>query len=79
MIEPGLLGKAIIYDDRGRAIQTIFQNELLGTENSFYWDGLKHDGTKATIGTYIIVFEAFSTNGDLIFTQKKAFTLAGKL
>ena len=79
MTEPGLLGKANIYDDRGRAIQTIFQNELLGTENSFSWDGLKNDGTKASIGTYIIVFEAFSTNGDLIFTQKKAFTLAGKL
>ena len=59
--------------------KTIFQNELLGTENSFYWDGLKDDGTKTSIGTYILIFEAFSTNGNLIYTQKKAFTLAGKL
>jgi len=79
MTEPGLLGNVSIYDDRGRLIKTIFKNELLATENSFYWDGVKQDGTKATIGTYVLTFEAFSTNGGAMFSKRKAFTLAGKL
>jgi hypothetical protein len=79
MTEPGLLGKVTIYDDRGRIIRKLFSNELLGTIGTFTWDGVTDSQNKASIGVYILLFEAFSTNGSVIFISKNAVTLAGKL
>jgi hypothetical protein len=79
MSETGMLGKVTIYDDRGRLIRTICSNELLGTEGTFSWNGLTDNFVKASIGVYVLFFEAFSTNGGLFFAQRKAITVAGKL
>jgi hypothetical protein len=79
MIESGLLGKATIFDDRGRLVRKLFSNELLGSKGTFTWDGLTDNQVKASIGVYVILFEAFSTDGSVIFTTKKAITLAGRL
>jgi hypothetical protein len=79
MSEAGMLGKVTIYDDRGRLIRTICSNELLGTDGTLSWDGLTDKSTKASIGVYVLFFEAFSTNGGLFFAQRKAITVAGKL
>jgi flagellar hook assembly protein FlgD len=79
MSEPGLLGTFTIYDDRGRKITELFANELLATSGSFKWDGVTEENTKASIGTYVAVFEAFNINGGLIFTKRKTFVVAGKL
>lgn len=79
MNEAGLLGKATIFDDRGRPIRKLFSNELLGSKGTFSWDGLTDNQVKASIGVYVILFEVFSTNGGVIFTTKKAVTLAGRL
>jgi hypothetical protein len=75
----GLLGKAQIFDDRGRLIRTIFTNELLGSSGTFSWDGVTDQQVKASIGVYVLVFEVFSTDGGVFFAKQKAFTLAGKL
>jgi hypothetical protein len=79
MNEPSLLGKVTIFDDRGRLIRKLFSNELLGSKGTFTWDGLTDSQVKASIGVYVLLFEAFSTDGREIFTTKKAVTLAGKL
>lgn len=79
MSEPGLLGKFTIYDDRGRRIIELFNNELLASQGTFIWDGVNELGSKASIGTYVAVFEAFSLNGSLVYTKTKAFVVAGKL
>jgi hypothetical protein len=79
MNEPSLLGKVTIYDDRGRLIRKLFSNELLGSIGTFTWDGVTDSQNKASIGVYILLFEAFSTNGSVIFISKNAVTLAGKL
>lgn len=79
MNEPGLLGTFTIYDDRGRKIIELFANELLASSGSFKWDGVTEENNKASIGTYVAVFEAFNINGGLIFTKRKAFVVAGKL
>jgi predicted heme/steroid binding protein len=75
----GMLGKAQIFDDRGRLVRTLFTNELLGTSGTFTWDGLTDQQVKSSIGVYVLVFEVFSTDGGVFFTKQKAFTLAGKL
>jgi methionine-rich copper-binding protein CopC len=79
LTSPGMLGKAQIYDDRGRLIRSIFTNELLGTSGTFTWDGTTDQQVKASIGVYVLVFEVFSTDGGVFFVKQKAFTLAGKL
>lgn len=79
MPEPGMLGTLTIYDDRGRKVTELFKNELLGIEGTFKWDGVSDNNVKASIGTYVAVFEAYGLNGGLIFTKRKAFTVAGKL
>jgi hypothetical protein len=75
----GLLGKAQIFDDRGRLVRTIFTNELLGSSGTFTWDGVTDQQVKASIGVFVLVFEVFSTDGGVFFVKQKAFTLAGKL
>ena len=77
--EPGLLGTFSIYDDRGRFVATVMKQELLAASGMFTWQGIREDGAKATIGTYVGIFEAYGINGGLIFTKKKAFTVAGRL
>ncbi len=79
MNEEGLVGQVQIFDDKGRVIKNLFTNELLGTSGSFTWDGTTNDGVKASIGVYVMLFEAFSTDGSVFFTNLKAFTLAGKI
>ena len=75
----GLVGTVTIYDDRGRKIKNLVTSELLGVSGTVVWDGVYNDGVKASIGTYVVVFEAFEINGGLEFVKRKAFVLAGKL
>ena len=79
MNEGGLLGQVSIYDDKGRIIKNLFSNELLGTSGTFTWDGTTNEGVKGSIGIYVMLFEAFSTDGSVFFTKVKACTLAGKI
>jgi hypothetical protein len=79
MAQPSCLGTVTIYDERGRLIRTLFKNQLLSGSGSFSWNGVKDDQTKASIGVYVIVFEAFSLDGGLLFTGRKAVTLAGNI
>ena len=78
MQEAGMIGTIHIYDDRGRIIKDLVKSELLGAKGSFNWDGLTEKNQKASIGTYVLYFEAFNDTGE-IFTTRKTFVLAGKL
>lgn len=74
----GYVGSFKIYDDRGRLTATVLDAELLGTSGNFAWQGVTDEGTKASIGTYIGVFEAFDIDGGAVFAKRKAFVVAGK-
>lgn len=77
--EIGLVGTLTIYDDRGRKIKSLVTSELLGLSGTFTWDGVDDNQAKATIGTYVLLFEAFKVEGGMEFVSKKVFVLAAKL
>ena len=79
MNENGMLANISVYDDQGRLVRKLSENEYLGTEGVIVWDGVKDDETKASIGQYIIIFEAFQTNTGTKFADRKTCVLAGKL
>ena len=62
----GMVGNAFVYDNRGRLIKSILTNELLNTEGKFTWNGINQYGQKAAIGIYLIYFECFSVNGEVL-------------
>lgn len=75
----GMLATFQVYDGSGRKIRTIAQNELLGASGTIVWDGVRDDGQKAIIGTYVLLVEAFDINGGNKFIAKKPFVVAGKM
>lgn len=77
--EPELLGDLVIYDDKGRKIKTLLESHLLDTAGTIKWDGTRDDQTKASIGVYIIVFEAFNSITGDTFKTRKTITVAGQL
>jgi hypothetical protein len=79
LTDPEMLGKMVVYDDVGRKTKTLFSDYLLGNTGTVKWDGVKEDGTKASIGPYIILFEAFNADTGEKITIRKVVTLAGQL
>ncbi len=61
----GNVANITIYDVLGREIKKVAQNELLGTEGFFTWDGTDQTGRKARIGYYIVFFEIYDMEGRL--------------
>ncbi len=79
MPQPGMIATVKIFDDQGRLIRELEKNELLGIQGNLSWDGVNDDDTKAGLGVYLAVIEAFSVDGSVNFAKRVAFTLAGKL
>lgn len=79
MEQAGLIGSMDLYDALGRKVRSLLRSELLGVEGTTVWDGLLDDGTKASIGKYILIFEAYDINGELKIARKVACIVAGKL
>ena len=76
--KPGFVASVTIYDSRGRLINALVQNELLGTEGTFSWDGIADNNQKARIGIHVIYFEAFDLDGNML-KFKKPCVVAGRL
>jgi hypothetical protein len=61
--EPGFLATIKVYDAMGRLVRTLTNNQLIGTEGYFTWDGITNEGTKARIGIHVIWFELIDPSG----------------
>lgn len=77
--QPTMLGDLVIYDDMGRKVRTLFTSHLLGERGVIKWDGLRDDDNKASVGPYIILFEALNTDTGEKIAIRKVVTVAGKL
>jgi hypothetical protein len=75
---PGYSCSITVYDAQGRLVNQLVNNELLGAEGTFSWDGRSDANQKAVIGIYIIYIEAFDLTGK-VKRYKKPVVLAGKL
>ncbi|GHA69178.1 lamin tail domain-containing protein [Pontibacter akesuensis] len=62
--QTGLVANITIFDAQGREIRKLVRNELLAANGLFQWDGLREDGTKASIGYYLFYIELFGLNGE---------------
>ncbi len=78
MKEAGFQLNLIVYDARGRQVNRLVKNELLGTEGNFYWNGEDENGEKASMGIYILLFEYFDLEGN-VNSEKLSTVLGGKL
>jgi hypothetical protein len=59
----GYVANVKIFDSHGRAVREIANNDTLGMEGFYRWDGDRDDGTKASVGSYMIWFEIFNDEG----------------
>jgi hypothetical protein len=64
--EPGFTANAAVYDASGRIVRSLLNNELLGYEGTFSWNGITNNYEKAPVGLYIIFLEAFNLKGEVV-------------
>ncbi|MGE0587017.1 MAG: lamin tail domain-containing protein [Cyclobacteriaceae bacterium] len=67
----GYTSNVKIFDQQGRLIRTIANNQILGTTGSFRWEGEQEDGTRARAGYYLVWFEIFDSSGNVKTFRKR--------
>ncbi|MCB9234312.1 MAG: lamin tail domain-containing protein [Bacteroidia bacterium] len=71
--------KVSIFDHRGRLVNILVENTLLGTDAGFFtWYGTDEAGKKADIGIYVIMIELTHPDGQKRLI-KKSVVLGGKI
>lgn len=58
-----------IFDSNGQQIKQLVKNELAGSNEIYYWEGLDENNERLSPGIYIIYLEIFNIQG--IFTKHK--------
>jgi hypothetical protein len=67
-----------LFDFNGRLTKVILNNETLSTEGSIRWDGDTEEGSRATLGIYVLLIEYFKLDGT-VGKEKKTVTVAYRL
>ena len=60
---PGYVVNASVYSPYGKLIRQLVRNELVSMDETFSWDGITNENTKASIGIYVIRVELFTPDG----------------
>ncbi len=76
--EVGYVGNIKIFDNQGRLVKTMINNELLSVSGVLTWDGSTNDKSKARVGIYVFWAEIFRPDGTVVM-QKEAIVVAGQL
>ena len=74
----GYVANLYIFDASGKLMIQLVNNELLGVEGSFIWNGIDQYNQKVNIGIYVIVLEVFDTEGNVTKYKDKC-VVAGKI
>lgn len=74
----GYIANVSVYDDQGRLQAYIAENQLLSTQGFLRWNGMDVDNRPAPIGMYIVHYELYHSDGDVI-EGKKVCVLAQNL
>ena len=74
----GYIANIKIYNDHGRFEKNLAESELLGTQGFITWDGGLDNNQVAAVGMYIIFYELFHPDGQVI-NGKKVCVLAQQL
>jgi hypothetical protein len=77
MNQPGFMMSINIYNASGHFIRQISDNELLGVEGEFLWDGLDENGEHPGSGIYIVLFDYFDLSGKR-YQEKQTCVVAVK-
>ena len=62
---PGRVVNVTLYDSKGRLERNLVNNQTLGTEGSWIWDGLNENNQRSGNGIYIIYIELFDLQGNV--------------
>ncbi|MFT6740830.1 MAG: hypothetical protein ACJAVF_002341, partial [Paraglaciecola sp.] len=77
LVQNDYVANVQIFDAMGRMTKRLLENELLGLEGTFKWDGSTDNGDKARIGIYILWIEIFQPNGGKVL-EKKTVVVGGE-
>jgi hypothetical protein len=75
--KPGCRVQVYIFDAIGRLVRRLLNNELLGTQGSFTWDGTNDAGAMCMVGMYVIFVRTVFDDGT-VKEYKKSCVLAVK-
>ncbi|MEF8845806.1 MAG: lamin tail domain-containing protein [Bacteroidales bacterium] len=76
--QPGSVATVRIFDSKGRLVRHLVNNQTVGTEGFFSWDGLDDQRRKAKMGIYVIYVEVYNLEGE-VRSYKVSCVLAGRL
>ena len=76
--QPGHVATVLIFDARGRVVRKLVNNELLGVEGSFTWDGVNDSKRISSMGIYLFFIEVYDLKGN-VHRYKKPCVLAKRL
>ena len=74
---PGAMATILVMDPRGRVIKTIAENQLLGSEGFFTWDGSNDYGQQARAGIYLVYVRIFDVKGKVRSYKKTCILSPG--
>lgn len=64
--EAGYLASIMLFDASGQMVRHLVNNELLGTEGSYSWDGITDDRMQAPAGMYVVMVELTDIRGKIL-------------
>jgi hypothetical protein len=68
--QPGWVGSFSIYAASGHLIQTLGQNQILGTNGVYIWTGTDSSGARVRPGYYVLLVKLFDLTGRTIVIKK---------